>query len=95
MGKRKRKLSPAEKAAKRQRRLEYETVFVNGRMKRVRKRPTVQGMACDEFLRTHADPVFLQQEGLWVYIELRETEDETRAPADLPACPKRSIFGRS
>jgi 16S rRNA U516 pseudouridylate synthase RsuA-like enzyme len=79
MGKKKRKLSPAEKAEKRKRRLEYETVFVNGRMKRVRKRPTVQGMALNEFLRTHADPVFLHQEGLWEYIELRESEDETQS----------------
>jgi hypothetical protein len=80
MGKKKRKLNPAEKVAKRKRQLEYGTVFMNGRMKRVRKPPTVEGMALDEFLRTHADPIFLHQEGLWEYIELRESEDETAPP---------------
>jgi hypothetical protein len=76
MGKKKRKLNPAEKAAKQKRRLEYETVFMDGKMKRVRKPPRVQGTALDEFLRTHADPIFLHQEGLWEYIELRGSEDE-------------------
>lgn len=93
MSKKKRKLTPAEKAAKQKRRLEYETVFMDGKMKRVRRRPTVEGTALDEFLRTHADPVFLHQEGLWEYVELRESEDESGAPADLPARPERSNLG--
>ena len=76
MGKKKRKLNPVEKAAKRKRRLEYGTIFMSGRMKRVRRPPTVEGMALDEFLRTHADPIFLHQEELWEYIELRGSEDE-------------------
>jgi hypothetical protein len=79
MGKKKRKLTPAEKAAKRKRRLEYETVFMNGKMKRVRKPPTVQGTALDEFLRTHADPIFLYQEELWEHIEPRGADDEIQS----------------
>jgi repressor LexA len=86
MGK-KRKLTPAEKAAKQKRRLEYETVFMNGRMKRVRKPPMVEGMALDEFLRTHADPIFLHQEGLWEYIELRDAEDQLQSSPRSPGVP--------
>ena len=92
MGKKKRKLNPAEKAAKRKRRLEYETVFMNGRMKRVRKPPTVEGIALDEFLRMHADPIFLHQEGLWEYVELRESEDEIRSSGSV-ATEKRTARG--
>lgn len=52
---------------------------MNGKMKRVRKPPTVQGTALDEFLRTHVDPIFLHHEGLWEYIELRGSEDEIQS----------------
>ena len=68
MGKRKRKLSAAEKAAKEKRCREYETVFVNGKMKRVR-RPMIDGMVVDDFIRANADPTFLHKEGLWEYLE--------------------------
>ena len=69
MGKRKRKLGTAEKAEKAKRRQEYETVFINGRMKRVRRPPTIDGMSIDDFIRANADPIFLHQEGLWEYLE--------------------------
>lgn len=68
MAKRKRKLTAAKKAEKARRRREYMTVFVNGRMKRVRRPPMIEGVTVDEFVRRNADPIFLHQEGLWEYI---------------------------
>ena len=44
MGRRKRKLTKAEKAAKRRRRLEYMTIFIHGKQKRVKRPPTIDGM---------------------------------------------------
>lgn len=68
MGKRKRKLTAAEKAAKRQRRLEFETIFINGKMKRVRRPPMIDGIPADEFILRNADPIWLQQNEMWEYM---------------------------
>ena len=68
MSKPKRKLTAAEKAAKRRRRAEFMTIFVNGKQKRVKRPPTIDGMDVDEFIRRNADPIWLHQNGLWEYI---------------------------
>ena len=43
-------------------------VFINGKQKRVRRPPTIDGMDVDEFIRRNADPIWLHQNGLWEYI---------------------------
>ena len=72
MRKRKRKLTAAQKAAKRKRRAEYQTVFIHGKMKRIRREPLIDGLTVDEFIRRNADVIWLHQNGLWEYI----TDDE-------------------
>jgi hypothetical protein len=69
MTKRKRRLTPGQKAAKRRRREEFMTVFVNGKMKRVKRPPTVDGMPLDEFIARNADPIWLHQNEMWEYIQ--------------------------
>ena len=69
MGKNKRKLTAAEKAAKRKRRLEFETIFINGKMKRVRREPMIEGLPVEEFIRRNADPIWLHQNEMWEYME--------------------------
>ena len=69
MGKQKRKLTAAEKAAKRKRRLEFKTIFINGKMKHVRREPMVDGLPADEFIWMNADPIWLQQNEMWEYME--------------------------
>jgi hypothetical protein len=69
MGKPKRKLSAAEKRGKRKRREEYHLVFINGKQKWVKKPPTIDGLAVEEYIRKNADPIWLHQNGLWEYIE--------------------------
>jgi hypothetical protein len=76
VGKRKRKLTAAEKAAKKRRKAEFQTVFINGKQKRIRRPPTIDGMDVDEFIRRNADPIFLHEMEMW---ELMEQPD---APAD-------------
>jgi hypothetical protein len=68
MKKPKRKLTAAERREKRTRRKEFMTVFMNGKMKRVRRPPTIDGLDPEEFIRRNADPIWLHQNGLWEYM---------------------------
>jgi hypothetical protein len=69
MPKKKRKLTAAERAAKKKRREEYRMVFINGKMKRVRRDPMIGGLTVDEFIRQNADPIFLHAEEMWWELE--------------------------
>ena len=74
MAKQKRKLTPAQKAAKKKRQEEYMTIFINGKQKRVKKPPTIDGMDVDDFIRKNADQIWLHQNEMWEYID--EPEDD-------------------
>ena len=72
MGKRKRKLTPKEKAAKKRRQKEYMTIFINGKQKRVKRPLTIDGMDVDEFIHRNADPIWLHQNEMWEYINYHD-----------------------
>jgi hypothetical protein len=61
----KRKLTTAEKAARELRRQQFQTVFIGGKMKRVRRPPMIDGLSVEEFRARNADPLWLHQNGLW------------------------------
>lgn len=65
MAKVKRKLSSAEKAVKRERKKEYQTVFMNGKQVRVKRPQLIDGMSADEFTVLNADPIWLHQNEMW------------------------------
>ena len=44
------------------------TIFVNGKQKRVRRPPTIDGMDVDEFIRRNADPIWLHQNEMCEYM---------------------------
>ena len=69
MGKQKRKLTAVEKAEKRRRCSEFMTIFVGGKMKRVRRPPTINGMPVEEFIQRNADPIWLHQNEMWEAME--------------------------
>lgn len=69
MAKPKRKLTAAERAEKKRKRREFMTIFINGKMKRVPRPPTIEGMDPEEFIRRNADPIWLHQNGYWEYLE--------------------------
>jgi len=75
MKKRKKKLAPEQKAAKEKRRDEYMTVFMNGKQKRIKRPPTIDGMDVEEFIRRNADPIWLHQNEMWKYLDQNENED--------------------
>lgn len=68
MAKCKRKLTAAEKAEKKRRQKEYMTIFINGKQKRVKRPPTIDGVDVDEFIRRNADPIWLHQNEMWEYM---------------------------
>jgi hypothetical protein len=65
MPKPKRKLTGAQRAARRRRKAETMIIFINGKQKRVRREPMIEGLPVDEFIRRNADPIWLAQEGRW------------------------------
>jgi hypothetical protein len=69
MGKHKRKLTAAEKRARKQRRKEFMTIFIHGKQKRVKRPVTIEGMDVDEFIRRNADPIWLHQNEMWEFMD--------------------------
>jgi polyferredoxin len=45
------------------------TIFVNGKQKRVKCLPTIDGMDVTDFIMNIADPIFLHQNELWEYMD--------------------------
>lgn len=76
MGKPKRKLTASEKAAKKRKQQEYMTIFINGKQKRVKRPPTIDGMDADEFISQNADPIWLHQNEMWEYMNEEEKPDQ-------------------
>jgi len=76
MTKQKKKLTSAQKLAKKERQRTHMTIFVNGKQKSVRRPPTIDGMEVDDFIRQNADPIWLHQNGMWEYMELPEEDED-------------------
>lgn len=75
----KRKPTPAEKREKKRRRELFETIFVGGKQKRVRRSEAlVEGIPEDEFIARNADPIWLHQHGLWELLEENGTIEDLR-----------------
>jgi hypothetical protein len=67
-------LTTVKKVKKERRQNDYMTIFINGKQKRVKRPPTIDGMDVDEFIRRNADPTWLHQNELW---ELMPSDDES------------------
>ncbi len=65
MGRPKKKLSAAQRRARRERKKKYMTIFINGKQKRIPRPPVIDGMPADEFIARNADPILLHQNELW------------------------------
>ena len=55
---------------------EYTTIFINGKQKRVKRPPTIEGMDVDEFIKRNADPLWLHQNEMWECIPTEKEDDE-------------------
>ncbi len=65
MAKPKRKLTGAEKRARRERKRKFMTVFIGGKQKRVPRPPLIDGLPVEEFLARNANSIWLHENGLW------------------------------
>ena len=68
MSKRKRKLTAAERRARRERREDYMTIFINGKQTRVPRPQQIEGLDVDAFIARNADPIWLHQNEMWEYV---------------------------
>jgi hypothetical protein len=57
MKKPKRKRTPAEKRARRERQKKFMTIFINGKQKSVPRPQLIDGIDIDEFIARNADPI--------------------------------------
>jgi hypothetical protein len=65
----KKPLTADQRAEKKRRKAEFMTIFINGKQKRVRRPPMIEGLPADEFIRRNADPVLLHQLGYWELLD--------------------------
>lgn len=84
MAKKKRKLTGRERAEKKRRRQEFMTIFIHGKMKRIRRPPKIDGVEVDEFIRRNADPIWLHQNEMWEYIEEEKATSNTGTRQSRP-----------
>lgn len=79
MANEKRKLTPAQKRARKkakaERQKKYEWIFMNGKQVSVKRAPTIDGMNVDEYIQKNADPIWLHQNEVWEYIQTEDGED--------------------
>lgn len=61
----KRKLTPAERRARRERKRNTMIIFINGKQKRVPRPQLIDGLTPEEFIAQNADPIWLHQNELW------------------------------
>ncbi len=87
MTKQKKKLTPAQRANKRLMREKYEFIFINGKQKRVRRAPMIEGVPAEEFIRRNADPTWLVQNEMYEELhELQQSQDGVdRGTSDVEA----------
>ncbi len=79
MAKIKKKLTAAQKRARKEAKAERQKkfmwVFMNGKQVRVKRPPTIDGMDVDKYIRQNADPTWLHQNEMWEYIQTEDDED--------------------
>ena len=78
MPKPKRKLTAAQRRAKRERKQKFMTIFINGKQKRVPRPQLIDGMTVDEYILRNADPIWLHMNEMWEYLPIDDTDSSSR-----------------
>lgn len=65
MKKPKRKLTAAQRRARRERKKNSMIIFINGKQKRVPRPPLIDGLPVEEFIARNADPIWFHQNESW------------------------------
>jgi len=69
---------------------ESMTIFVNGKQKRFKREPTVDGIPVDDFIRVNADPIRLLQEEMYEELCQWEQQQEGKQEAYKPESSARN-----
>lgn len=85
MSKPPKKLTAEQRAAKKQRKKDFMTAFMNGKQGRVRHPPTIDGVSVEEFIRQNADAVWLHQNEMSEILHQQETAGDQEVPTDPDA----------
>ena len=87
MAKIKKKLTPAQKrakkAAKAERQKKYHWVFMNGKQVRVERPLTVDGIPVDQFIEENADPIWLHKNEMWALMPEEDSVVEPDSATEL------------
>ena len=79
MSKAKKKLTTAQKRARKkakaERQKKYMWVFMNGKQVKVKRPPTIDGMDADEYIQQNADLIWLHLNEMWEYFQNEEDDD--------------------
>ncbi|MEA3303784.1 MAG: hypothetical protein U9Q75_10975 [Pseudomonadota bacterium] len=79
MAKIKKKLTAAQKRARKkakaERQKKYMWIFMNGKQVKIKRPPTIDGMDVDEYIQRNADPIWLHQNEMWDCMQPDEDED--------------------
>jgi hypothetical protein len=81
-----RKLTAAERRARRERKRQFMTIFINGKQKRVPRPQTIEGLPVEEYIARNADPIWLHENGPWEHMRL-EDGTGTSGLRTLPPTP--------
>jgi hypothetical protein len=86
----KRKLTAEQKRQKKLNKELYEIIFINGKQKRVRRPPTIDGLPVDEFIARNADPIWLMQNGHYELLqdhdyEIDHHQSSPEEPTQIPS----------
>jgi hypothetical protein len=73
MSQQKRKLTAAQRRARRERKKTHMTIFINGKQKQVPRPQEIDGLSVDKFIARNADPIWLHQNEMW---ELMGPDDD-------------------
>jgi len=68
------------------------TIFINGKQKRVRRPPTIDGIPVDELIRQNADPIWLLQNEMYELLE--ETLNESQQISSLRSSDHAANYGQ-
>lgn len=77
---RKRQTEQRKKAsapARRDRKRNYQTIFINGKQKQVPRELLIDGMTIDEFILANADPIWLHQYEMWELLQDPVSQDDS------------------
>jgi hypothetical protein len=75
MTKQKKKLTAAQKTERKLQQKKYMTIFMNGKQRRVKRPPTVDGVSIDEFISNNVDQIWLHQNEMWECMDITEEND--------------------